>query len=537
MIDKADKLSAYHIDLKRAMWNRTFLDRMVDTVRALGYNAILTELEDKFAFTRYPDLAHADAWAPAEWREVADSCRAKGVEVIPLWQTLGHAECIVSRDAYGHLREAPELMQHYDPTSVAAREMICHCIDEIIAVIRPARLFHLGGDEVWELGKSERLRCRVAEHGLGQIYLDHLTPILEHVKTHGLQPMLWHDMVMGAPSLLDRLDHDTVLVDWDYQTAEARTQAMRIWGWERDVVLTGQPNPLVTWAKYRDMAGPVFRQRFERFAVDAVTRQNGTFPAMYTTDALAAEKFPVVTASAARCWGDAVGVSNTAHHSANAWLSARKGAQVRGNIVTSWAVRHGHPLLDLPTLTAARHGAQSGAAYDWDKEMATFAQTRHGLQKPDFADIISKACQSLGVLRSCTHTGVPADVRAGRGAADAWLTRLDRDFDGREAACRRLHQLAADFSTAHDALVVCKGTAQANAEELSYWIEGVAHSLLVVEAVCALAEDRSADLEALLAERLPARKAATRALFAATYAPASVEEELALRYHALELLA
>src|SRR2546426_1123120 len=57
------KIVAYHLDLKRAMPTRAYLEVMADRLAHWGFNAILYEVEDKLRFRKHPGLAHLGAWS------------------------------------------------------------------------------------------------------------------------------------------------------------------------------------------------------------------------------------------------------------------------------------------------------------------------------------------------------------------------------------------------------------------------------------------------------------------------------------------
>ena len=137
------KILAYHFDLKRAMWTRSYMDTMVDRLRDWGYTHILYEVEDKLRFSNHPAIPHEDAVSIEETSEFVRRCRAKGMDVIPFVQTLGHSSYVLKHDEYAHLRETQEITYQYDPGSKPALELIYELIDEVIRVMEPSNYFHI----------------------------------------------------------------------------------------------------------------------------------------------------------------------------------------------------------------------------------------------------------------------------------------------------------------------------------------------------------------------------------------------------------
>ncbi len=75
---------AYHIDLKRAMWKREYLNTTVDRLKAWGFNTLIYEIEDKFQFPRRPAIQSPQAPTNAETAAFPASCPAQGLAGIPL---------------------------------------------------------------------------------------------------------------------------------------------------------------------------------------------------------------------------------------------------------------------------------------------------------------------------------------------------------------------------------------------------------------------------------------------------------------------
>lgn len=380
------KIMAFHYDLKRAMWTGEFMDRYAATLADWGYNTILYEVEDKLRYSRHPKLAHADSLTPEATQTRMGALRRRGFDVIPLVQTLGHAECVLTRPGYERFRESPAHTDQYDPLSDDVQALIRELLDETIEALRPERYVHLGGDETWALGQSERCRPEVAEIGKGGLYLRHMLPIVEHVIERGLRPILWADIALTHPDIVDRFPRDLVWMDWDYWTVGERTREFRIWGLD-----------LVNWQTYRaarqaDKIAPRMVEYIEKYAVDARTRRDRMFSGFPYTDALRDMGFEVLVAPATRSYGDSMGIPMNSVHQPNCFFGARKGRESGlGACVTSWAVRHSHPLVNLVGAFAATRGVETDAPYDLTAVVSAFAETRFAVAMPELAEALRLA--------------------------------------------------------------------------------------------------------------------------------------------------
>ncbi len=515
---------AYHIDLKRAMWRLPYLLDYGRCAHALGYTHILLEIEDKFRYRNHPALAHPDAFDHAAYHQLIDGWRNIGLDVVPLCQTLGHAESVVGKPEYAHLREQSEVTDQYDPTSEAVRNFLIELLDELIEILQPGEFFHIGGDETWSLGKSERLRLLVETIGIGGLYARHMRPLLEHIRDRGLRPLIWADMILTHPEILPKIPKWVVMMDWDYLTGSQRAPSIRPWGMDsidRDDVR-------------KLPAGPV-RDLIERYAMDAQTERDGTFRCFFYADALRDMGFEVITASANRCWGDAIGTPRNEGHLPNVFYSARKGRALLGNTVTSWAVRHSHPSTHWLANSVAATAWKTDAPYDANQLTADFCTARYGVECPEYVTAVQAACRTWYEAQACCMARRRKALADGDDPFDPDWLQLADGKDNRNAARVRLQSLRDGYAEAQAIIADLAKAAQRHAEELEFWLEGIAYNLLHADCLLAALDGITKNTAADLQRRLAEQRETTRSLFERTYEPDGVKQELDLRYGFLEL--
>lgn len=534
------KLFAYHFDLKRPQWTPAYMAAMVDRLRAWGFNAILYEIEDKFRFTRHPAVSHAESPSHDEIRAFVAACRGRGVEVIPMMQSLGHAECVLTRPGYEHLREAPEVNDQYDPLSDEARRVIVELFDEIIDVFGPSEFFHMGGDETLSLGSGPRSQPVLAELGIGGLYLHHMMPIFEHIRSRGLRPMIWADIVLSHPGMIRQIPRDVVLIDWDYVTGVDRGPGLHIHGGGK---VTSPPAHRasiwgMTWAEYQQYENAEFREHFERFAIDERTRRDGTFDQFYCMEMLRTIGLDAVTASATRSAGDTAGVPRLqGGHLPNCFCLARGGMRTGiGNIVTSWAVRHNHPELGLPAAFAAAYALSHDDEFDAVHVLAAFTEDFFGRSMPEFAEAIEKAQESFPLSAAGASAKAEAALAAGEDPAGPILADAEKWAGGRDAAADRIRDILADHERARGLLQSCRGQARRNARNLDFWLEGLDANDLAARFLQAVLAGRLDEDRKALGDRLADLRGRTASLFAQTYCPGGVADEVRQRYGFFERL-
>lgn len=517
---EAGKVLAYHLDLKRAMPRLDYIAKFAGQLAAWGFNAVVLELENKFRFRKHPLLAHPAAPTTMEMEQLIETLTASGLEVIPLLQTLGHAEHVLTKPGYESMRVAPDVSDVYDPMSEHVKEFLKEIIDDVIERLRPKRFFHVGGDETHGLEKSQSGKAILEGEGVGGLYLHHMLSVFEHVRRRGLRPIVWCDILLAHPELMDRVPRDTVIADWDYWTDAERVHKIHLWGHGR-----------VDWQEAQKLQGSV-RQWLDRFAIDEHTAQDGSMRGFFYFDVLCDAGFESLTCSASRSHGDNVGVPNHAVHIPNAFHSARKAASTEralGHLVTSWAVRHNHPETTLPAVFAAALAVQNAEPFCHEKVIRAFTKQTFGRELPELSEVARFAAEKVPFSESWSiHKALAALAKNADPVQDV-KSELEGQPGRLKGEIERIAICQKDFQRARTLLNLARRRATSNAESFDYWLEGVELMVFYAEfALAALQGDLSKRKNELL-ERLLSLRKKTSDLFVRTYHPSSVEEELLVR--------
>ena len=523
------KLIAYHLDLKHGLWTRPYLESLVQRLGVWGYNTLVLELEDKMQFATAPGVASPDAMTPAEVTSFVSYCREQGLEVIPLVQSLGHAEYVVGKPAYAHLRESADIDTQYDPLSSEARQLIMGLFDEAIAAIGPQSYFHIGGDETWCLGSSEKAKAFVAEHGLGGLYLQHILPLCEHVRQHGLRPMIWADMFLSYPELLDRVPDYAMLVDWDYWTTSPTPDRIMVWGGFRQE----HGNASANAEQYPQvLRKPGFKEHLHPYTHN----EQGRFTGFYCTDALRGHGVTdVLVAPANSCGGDLNGIPRNHIHIPNCWYGARKGLEDgSGFLVTSWSVRHVHPeVRQLGTFAAAQ--AIDGGSYDFDEICLAYSTWMHGTPLKDFPEAVRLSAQSSEMCQAYRFVRARKALAGGEDIYQPLLEEQIAAAGGKEPFVEQFTQLRDDYLQARELFDRMSSEVTRNAEHFAYWLEGVELSVLHTEFVLAMCQGTLPQQSAEFVRRIAELRRNSEQLFAPSFTPEGLDEEIQVRYGFHEL--
>lgn len=208
---------AVHLDLKGLPPTPQRLVELVDVFAATGHNAILVEWEDAFPWTIDKRFRSETVYTPDDVQAFHDAAGRAGLEIIPLIQSLGHLSMVLGLDDYAYLREVPHRSESLNPLKPEAGELVIKMVDDVLALTPNVQRFHLGGDESWTCGTARDTKLFVETHGLGELYMVHIEPVLDHLSARGIRPLLWHDMMIHwSKGALQALAPKADLVVWGY---------------------------------------------------------------------------------------------------------------------------------------------------------------------------------------------------------------------------------------------------------------------------------------------------------------------------------
>ncbi len=499
-------LRIYHLDLKVAMFQISWLKSWFERLREAGYGGVCVEIDNKLIFPSHPEFAAPDALSADQWRDLVRHGRALGLLVYPLIQTLGHMEHVLVPDTpLRRLAESPGNNYTLCPTRPAARAFITDLVRDAYEVFDHPPRIHLGGDECPHVGICPHCRGRPLTGLLSGFMLDmHKT-----AARLGMQSEFWADMVLAHPATLEGLPTDIRFVDWLYnRTAVRGAQLHHVWGCrlEADQTLEQQ------LAALPEKLAPL-----RPFLTDAQGRANAFYGAQF----LKHRGYPVVVASGVRSGGDSYSLPRTRQSVLNVGATEEVAGELEvDHLVTSWAVRLSHPETTWPALRSRR--SETGAA--------ALTETGAGLGGLDPAiledlDLIQQAIGGIDVVNE-------QQMRFQRPFYGDWLGHLDRLFAapdadqriemiGRRAAAAE--RLAAVFETR-----LARG--EGVRDELRHWICGLYLSALRARQCLALHGGEAVRALGPLAEENRRQMASFAALWGESLTPQSLLQELEVKY-------
>jgi len=226
-----NKIKGFMIDAPRGVETIEYYFRLIDFLNKEGINTIVFRLTDDqgsaYKFKSHPELKMSDgALNTEELKQLINHANEKGIEMIPEIESFGHAKYITETDRYKFLDDAPEgadfnaLCPVNDSTFLLLKDLYTE-----VASIFESKYFHIGCDEVnW--GYSEKSKNALKYKSRSQIWAEYVNRLNEYVKGLGKETMIWGDVpIYHEKDVLDRLNKDIILIDWNYWETNTDTIA------------------------------------------------------------------------------------------------------------------------------------------------------------------------------------------------------------------------------------------------------------------------------------------------------------------------
>ena len=338
-----------HLDFNTAQFRREVVVGMLQEAARDGYDAVLWEIENKVKLDSLPGIAVEEAFTKDEFRGLLQEAERLGLEPIPLLQTFGHAEYVLSKPAYTNLREQADRYDCYCVSKPEVAELQKRVVAEYLDLFGPkVKWFHLGGDEALVFATCPVCKARKPM----ELYSEHLDAVASVLRAKGVRPGIWCDMVMGDKYVADlaKVPRDFIIWHWDYQVGAKNTWTLP---WTKQL------------PKARDLG------------------------------------FDVVFSGSSSSYGDSPYLPEMRLHRDNLAYGADLVLRERlaGLCVTSWSIRQNLKLLQQPLVRfAARRLRRPGAsaAADWEETLPTCGVTMAPADFDDFTAWAAEICKYDG---------------------------------------------------------------------------------------------------------------------------------------------
>jgi len=223
----------------------TTLDFLRKAVRLAGfakYSHIVIEFWGTLKYDTLKELGWECAYTKEEIKPIIDDAHSLGMEVIPMFNHLGHAA--QSRCKYGRhtaLDQNPKLQTLFEPdgwtwclSNPKTLDILRNVRKELIELCGEGKYFHLGCDEAYTFATCPI--CR--KHNKSELLLNYLNGLAKELQEYNRIPIIWGDNLLerkewestytatsdiqGIQEILNKMDKNIIINDWQYRVQEGQ---------------------------------------------------------------------------------------------------------------------------------------------------------------------------------------------------------------------------------------------------------------------------------------------------------------------------
>ena len=188
--------------------------RILKFISRYKMNTYMPYMEDMFRFSSFPSIGKGrGALTKAEVKEIIKYAKKHFVEVIPIFQTLGHYENILTQDKFVKYAEFPGAAS-LNISSENTYKFLNKLLPEIFDAF-PSKYFHMGADESYDVGLDSS-KSLVDSIGIAEAHLKHYLRVYNICKQHGKKVMMYGDILLKYPEIIKKLPKDITIVNWRY---------------------------------------------------------------------------------------------------------------------------------------------------------------------------------------------------------------------------------------------------------------------------------------------------------------------------------
>jgi len=188
--------------------------RIIKFISEYKMNTYMPYMEDVIKFDSFPEIGVGrGALSKSEIAEIVKFADEHFIEVIPIFQTLGHFENILSQPEFIQYADFPGAAS-LDVTNPNSYKFLKTMLLEVFDLF-PSKYFHIGADESYDvgLGNSRKL---LENSDLAAIHADHYKKVYDFCKEHNKEVMMYGDIILSHPDILEQIPKDITIVDWYY---------------------------------------------------------------------------------------------------------------------------------------------------------------------------------------------------------------------------------------------------------------------------------------------------------------------------------
>lgn len=224
------QLIALQLDLARQKEHVDYVKHYVDFAKANGYNAVVLYLENAVSTEDTPFFDPNRTYSEEEMREIVAHAENVGIELIPVFENLGHLEKFFEYPQLAHMTECEDTSKDGRGFDIAGAGLSnCGCVSNPdlyaffdkyvrdVCKLFPGKYVHMGLDEPFDFAVCERCREQLAQGKTrNDMFLEHILHTHALVTSMGKRMMMWDDFFEYA-DIVEQLPRDIIFCNWNYE--------------------------------------------------------------------------------------------------------------------------------------------------------------------------------------------------------------------------------------------------------------------------------------------------------------------------------
>ena len=196
---------------------------LIDKLMILKINHLELYVEGfSLRLPAFPDLPYEDPLTFAEFAELQEYARKRGIDLAPNINTFGHMTKWLQLEKYSDLAESPGgfMLEGYpfppstlNPLDPRSQDLAKAIVGDLLQ-LSSSPYFNINGDEPFELGFGKSKDACLKESP-GAIYLKQMLPLIDLVGEKAT-PLIWGDVIRNHPETIPELPKTTIIIDWGY---------------------------------------------------------------------------------------------------------------------------------------------------------------------------------------------------------------------------------------------------------------------------------------------------------------------------------
>ncbi|HEC36646.1 MAG TPA: hypothetical protein ENI29_00330, partial [bacterium] len=197
----------------------------------------LVYMLDMFKFKNFPDVGKSrGAYSREEIKDLLYYAKKCFVEVIPIFQTIGHWDNLLYNPNYWKYGEFPG-SNSLNIANEEIYELLDMMICELSEVFK-SEYFHIGADESFDVGKVNS-RQYIKDVGIANAYLEHYKRVYKIVRKYGYKKVIiYHDILYKFKEVLKGLPTDIIIMYWQYNTKKNHPILDKIENFEFPIIVS-----------------------------------------------------------------------------------------------------------------------------------------------------------------------------------------------------------------------------------------------------------------------------------------------------------